>query len=325
MDLPLVLLLEPDEPRRREISAAIERAHFSCLAVAEAGAAARGAMVRPGIVAVSLLGSPGAGSLLLRSWHDEESRASIPLLAIVDGSEVDASERALEGGADEVLPWPSRDRLVAARIRSLVSRSLLRDESSGFARVLASVVRGLEARDGHRLDHSLRVSGLAGEIGRLAGLPASELERLKQAALFYDLGTVTIPDRILWRSGPLTDEETALVRSHPVVGDEMLRGLPSLEPYRPFLLKHHERIDGSGYPYGLRGREIPLSIQILGLADAFEALVSSRPFRHHTSQPETLATLSDQAAHGRWDRALVDLVASALPAADLHPAAPAAD
>ncbi len=315
--------MEPDETRRGAIGAAIERARFTCLAVGEPGAAARGALVRPQVVAVSLLGeAPEAGALLLRSWRDEEGRASIPILAIVAGNAVETAERAFEEGADEVLPWPAKDRMIATRIRGLVSRTLLREENSEFGRVLAAIVRGLEAREGHRTDHSLRVSGLVGEIGRLAGLPPTELDRLRQAALFYDIGTVTIPDRILWRSGPLTGDEMALVRSHPVVGSEMLRGLPSLEPFRPFVLAHHERIDGSGYPYGLRGREIPVSVQILGLADAFEAAVASRPHRDHVSHAGAMEILKEQAARGLYDPALVALLESALSAAGLHPAAP---
>lgn len=319
VEQPLVLLMEPDEGTRLQIAEAVERVRFSCLAVGEPSAAARGALLRPQIVAVSLLGSaPDGARLLLRGWHDEDGRAAIPILAVVPAGDPTAAERALADGADEVLPWPAGERLVAARLRSLASQSLLREENADFGRVLASVVRGLEAREGHRVDHSLRVSGLSLELGRQAGLPTAELDRLRQAGLFYDLGTVTIPDRILWKQGPLTDEETALVRSHPVVGHEMVRGLPSLEPARPFLLKHHERIDGSGYPYGLRGREIPVSVQVLGLSDAYEALVSSRPYRAHRSHAEAMTILSDEAVRGRWDGSLIALLESALPAAGLH-------
>jgi putative two-component system response regulator len=233
-------------------------------------------------------------------------------------SSVSAMEAALADGADDVLPWPCPRNLVAARLRSVAARGTVQETQSEFIQVLAAVVAGLDAREPHRVDHSVRVSGLCVELGRRAGIPATEAGRLRQAALIYDLGKVSIPDQILWKHGALTADEMALVRSHPVVGSEMLHGVSSLEPLLRYVVGHHERIDGSGYPYGLRGGEIPVSVQILGLADEYEALVSSRPYRARLSHSEAMAILAEETRLGQFDPALVALLEEALPAADLE-------
>lgn len=325
MSWPLVLLVEESESRRSEIAAAIEAARFRCLPVGDPAAAAAAAIVSPQVVAVSLLERAPTAKELLRSWRNEAGRAALPLLAIVPAGAEDLAEAALSDGADDVLEWPAGEKRVAARLRSLVGRTLLRRETSDFTRVLGAILRGVEAREIHRVDHSLRVSGLATELGRVVGLPPDELERLRQAATFYEIGTVAIPDRILLKEAELTAEELALVRSHPVVGFEMIRGIRSLEPLGPFILRHHERIDGSGYPYGVGGRDIPLSVQVLAISDAYDALVSSRPHRPSRHHAEAMAILGEEAARGTWDKPLFALLeeavlASEVPAQVLHDA-----
>ncbi len=314
---PLVLLVEESESRRIEVAAAIEAAHFRCLAVGDPAAATAAALVSPQVVAVSLLENASTANDLLSSWRNEAGRAALPLLAIVPAGAEDLAEAALSDGADDVLEWPAGSRRIAARLHSLSSRTLLRRETNDFARVLGAILRGVEAREIHRVDHSLRVSGLATEMGHLVGLPPDELDRLRQAATFYDIGTVAIPDRILLKEAELTAEEFALVRSHPVVGFEMIRGIRSLEPLGPFILRHHERIDGSGYPYGVGGRDIPLSVQLLAISDAYDALVSSRPHRPSRHHAEAMAILGSEAARGAWDKTLFALLEKAVPASEV--------
>jgi HD-GYP domain-containing protein (c-di-GMP phosphodiesterase class II) len=311
------LLVEESEGRRAEITAAFEAARFRCLPIGDPAAAAAAALVSPQVVAVSLLGGDPKAKELLRNWRNEAGRAALPLLAIVPAADEAASAAALSDGADDVLEWPAGGQRVAARLRSLAGRALLRRDTNDFVRVLGSILRGVEAREIHRVDHSLRVSGLAVELGRLAGLPSDEMERLRQASTFYDIGTVSIPDRILLKEAQLSPEELALVRSHPVVGFEMIRGIRSLEPLGPFILRHHERIDGSGYPYGIGGRDIPLSVQVLAVSDAYDAIVSSRPQRPQRPHAQAVAILEAEAARGAWDRALLGLLEKAVPASEV--------
>jgi HD-GYP domain-containing protein (c-di-GMP phosphodiesterase class II) len=322
VSFPLVLLVERSEERRSAIAAAIESARFSCLSVADPTAAAAAALLSPEVVVVSLLESTPAARELLRTWRNEAGRAALPVLAVVPAGADDAAVAALADGADDVLEWPAGGQRVGARLRSLAGRTLFRRETGDFIRVLGAIVRGVEAREIHRVDHSIRVSGLASEMGRLAGLPSDELERLRQAATFYDIGTVAIPDRILLKESEFSREEVALVRSHPVVGFEMIRGIRSLEPFGPFILRHHERIDGSGYPYGVGGRDIPLSVQVLAISDAYDALASSRPHRPSLPHAEVMAVLGDEASRGTWDRPLLPLLEEAVPASEVSAQVP---
>jgi HD-GYP domain-containing protein (c-di-GMP phosphodiesterase class II) len=315
--LSLILLVEESDERRAQLAAAVEAARFRCLSVGSPLAAESAALISPHVVVVSLLDGAVASRLLLNEWRNESGRAAIPILAIVPEGDDRLSEEALAAGADEVLEWPSGPHRIAARLRSLEGRTRLRRETYDFAQVLGAILRGVEARGDHRVDHSLRVSGLVTEMGRLVSLPGDELERLKQASSFYDIGTIAIPDRILLKEAEFSPEELALVRSHPVVGYAMTRGIRSLEPLGPFILRHHERIDGSGYPYGLKGRDIPLSIQVLAISDAYEALISSRPHRPPRHHDDAMTILEGEATKGSWDRALLALLEEAVPASDI--------
>jgi HD-GYP domain-containing protein (c-di-GMP phosphodiesterase class II) len=314
----LVLLVEASEGRRAELVGAIEEAHFRCISIADPSAASAAALVSLDVVAVSLLDGLASPHALLSAWRDEPRRAAIPLLGIVPAGRGLEAETALTSGADDVLEWPAAVPRLAARLRSLAGRSLLKRESGDFTRALGSILGGFEAREVHRVDHSLRVSGLALELGRLASLSADELDRLRQGSVFYDIGTVSIPDRILLKEAEFTAEELALVRSHPVVGFEMIRGIRSFEPLAPFVLRHHERIDGSGYPYGLKGRDVLLGVQILGMSDAYDALVSSRPHRPPRQHGEAMSILREEARSGHWDTSLIALLEEAVPASGVH-------
>jgi HD-GYP domain-containing protein (c-di-GMP phosphodiesterase class II) len=212
------------------------------------------------------------------------------------------AEAAVRAGATDVLPWPAPDGVVRSRLRSVVLSALLQEEVAAFPHVLEEVVRAYEGREAHTIEHSARVARLSAELGRALGLSPSELERLRQAALIQNLGMLAIPAEVVGRAEALTADEEAIIRSHPRVGAEMLRSVPALEPLRPFVLMHHERIDGSGYPEGLSGSEIPLPVRILALTEAYDALTSTRPWRPARTHEGAMK----EARAGRWDADLVE-------------------
>lgn len=190
------------------------------------------------------------------------------------------------------------------------------EEIAEFGRILNSISRALEARNPYTLDHSQRVAEIASSLALSVGLTVPEAETIQHASWIHDLGEISIPERSVTSSAHLTPEEEALIRAHPTAGYEMLRSAPSLASLLPFVLMHHERLDGSGYPEGLVGKEIPRAVQILSLADAYDALASPRPYRRARSRPVALQILQNEARNGAWDIELVEgLVAiSAVPA-----------
>lgn len=308
MASPRILLLEPDPQRAVTLVRALEALRIPVAATATMDGLA-GAADGPEscVVAVSALGA--GGTARVRAVREDARTAALAVLAFVPPGP--AAVGALKAGADDVISWPAPEALVRARFRGLLATARARDEAKRSATAFAGILESVEAREPHRIEHSARVGRLGADLARRAGLSATEVERVRVGGSLHDFGTIAIPDGILFKREPLTEGEFAVMKSHPVVGFTLLREVPSLEPYLPFVLRHHERIDGSGYPDGLRGAELPLALQLVSLADAFDAMTSSRPYRSVRNDLRTLEILEEEAALGRWDRALLPLLVAA--------------
>ncbi|NIK71516.1 putative nucleotidyltransferase with HDIG domain [Paenibacillus sp. BK720] len=142
-----------------------------------------------------------------------------------------------------------------------------------------SLFNTLRMKDSFTVDHCYNVAFYSSLLGEKLGLCPSELEQLKLAALLHDIGKLAIPDHILMKPGRLTDDEFDVIRQHPAIGYQLLKDLPEVKDILPIVRWHHERIDGGGYPDGLKGDEIPLLVRIVSLADAFDAMTSTRVYR----------------------------------------------
>ena len=146
-----------------------------------------------------------------------------------------------------------------------------------------SLARTIEARDAHTGSHVERVHRYSVDLARALDLPESDVHRIGTGAMLHDLGKIGIPDVVLNKRSSLTEVEQAEMRRHPLIGADLLAGNPILEPARDAVLFHHERWDGSGYPYGRRRHEIPLDGRIVAVADAFDAMTADRPYRGQLS------------------------------------------
>jgi putative nucleotidyltransferase with HDIG domain len=210
-----------------------------------------------------------AGGLLAR-------RISRPLERLVSSMRTmaagDPSHRA--GPADEIGFLTSSFNEMTATLEEK-TKAL---ETTSFASIEA-LARAIDARDPYTYGHSARVARLSFEIADEMQLPRSELIALSRAALLHDIGKIGVEDRVLRKPGPLDKRETAAMREHPVIGYEMLKGLHFLESSLEGVRHHHEHWDGSGYPDGVKGENLPLSVRILTVADALDALTSDRPYR----------------------------------------------
>lgn len=301
----VVLLWERDEAARTVLKAALEeaRARVAALPSAPPGAAFLSAQ----LLAVSLL-TDEEGLALLARWRETAGGAAVPALAIHAAGDDALAMRALAAGADDVLAWPAPVPVLHARLRNLALSSALREEGARVVAAFARLVAAHEGREAVRAGHAARTAAVAEALAREAGLAPAERERLHDAALVHDIGFLALPDRILAKADALTSDEAAQIRTHPSVGAALLGDLPALAPLRPFVLRHHERVDGSGYPDGLAGTEIPLSVQVLGLADAWDGLTSMRPHRGMRSDAQAMETLRGEARAGTWDAELVRLL-----------------
>jgi putative nucleotidyltransferase with HDIG domain len=178
----------------------------------------------------------------------------------------------------------------------------------GAIRALAAA---LDARDPYTAGHSERVSTLSVTIGRSMNLERGQLEVLRLGALLHDIGKIGVADEILRKNGPLTPEEFEHIKRHPALGARILRQVPFLAPHLPIVELHHERPDGRGYPFGLRGDDIPLDARIVHVADAFDAMTSARAYRGALPASVALAEL-ERFSGTQFDPACVDALLSAM-------------
>jgi putative nucleotidyltransferase with HDIG domain len=195
-------------------------------------------------------------------------------------------------------------------IRSLAAaESETRSAYLGSIRALAAA---LDARDPYTAGHSERVSSLSVMIGRVMELGAEQLEVLRLGALLHDIGKIGVSDEILRMAGPVSHDEFEQIKRHPGLGARILRQVPFLAPHLPIVELHHERPDGRGYPFGLRGDDIPLEARIVHVADAFDAMTSARAYR--AARPASVAFAElERFAGTQFDTACVEALVIAAP------------
>lgn len=172
---------------------------------------------------------------------------------------------------------------------------------------ISALAAAIEAKDHDTRGHTVRVAELTVGIARELGLPAPMLRYLARAGLLHDIGKLHIPDSILLKPGPLTDDEWVVMKRHPEMGLDILRRMGKFEKEAEVVLSHHERMDGSGYPRQLQGEEIPLGARILAVADTYDVLVSDRPYRRARTRTEAIAILDEEAGGHLWAPAVIAL------------------
>ncbi len=229
----------------------------------------------------------------------------------------------IQSGEDQVIvPITSNDELatltrnfnkmagtIEAQKRSLINYS--EDLEQSYADIVKILAAALDARDNYTYGHSSRVSQLSVAVGKKLQLKPYELNELEMTCLLHDIGKINIPDSILNKPGQLDDDEYQQIKDHPYRGVEILDLTESLKKYIPAVLHHHEWYDGSGYPENLAGDDIPLYARVLSIADAYDAMTSSRPYRQGMSRHDAIAEL--KSFKGRqFHPEMVDLFIDAL-------------
>lgn len=171
--------------------------------------------------------------------------------------------------------------------------------------VVLSLARSLEARDPHTEGHCERLGAYASMLGEQIGVSPEHVRALELAGIIHDVGKVTMPDSILLKPGPLDDEERRIMQQHPVVGEHICRPLKAFEIVLPIIRHHHERMDGTGYPDGLRGEQIPFTARILQVVDVYDALTMDRPYREALASEHALEVMREEAKRGWLDPEIV--------------------
>ncbi len=236
----------------------------------------------------------------------------LPVVMITGLSQTTHRVMALEAGADDFMAKPVEGAELIARVRSALRLKELYNTLDGAEHVIFSLATAVEAKDLFTERHTHRVGESARLLGQKLGLPEQTLDTLYRGGIIHDIGKIGVSDSILHKPGPLDPIELPQMQAHVAIGESIVKPLRSTSGLLPIIRHHHERFDGSGYPDGLRAREIPRAARIVSVCDAFDALVNDRPYRMRRTTEEALAVLH-AGAGTQWDPETVELLASELP------------
>jgi putative two-component system response regulator len=215
--------------------------------------------------------------------------------------------QGINAGADDFLTKPVNIEELKARARSLVRLKRYTDDLDSAESVIMSLARTIEARDPYTEGHCIRLASYATALGVQLGLSEEDLAALQRGGFLHDVGKVGIPDAVLHKRARLTPAEFKAMKRHTVIGDRLCGELRSLRSVRPIVRHHHERLDGTGYPDGLKGDDIPLLAQIMSIVDIYDAQPTERPYKSASTPEEAFETLTAEVVNG-WRRS--DLVST---------------
>jgi putative two-component system response regulator len=224
-----------------------------------------------------------------------------PVVLVTGLSAKEDRVRGLEVGADDFLTKPLDRSELLARIRSLVSLKSYTDELERVEGVIFALSRIVEGKDPYTVGHCERLSAYSVRLGNRMGLPADQITSLERAGIVHDIGKIAVPDSILLKAGPLTGDEWKIMREHPINGAHICMPLKSFRCVHPIIRHHHEKLDGSGYPDGIKGLQIPLAARVLQIVDVFDALTTERPYKPALSIDESFEIMDGEVKKGWWD------------------------
>jgi putative two-component system response regulator len=303
-----ILIVDDEAPSRIALATLLRREGFDVRDVSDGAAAlAACASFLPDLILLDIVmpGGMDGFEVCRRIKATPETRLT-PVVLITGLSATEDRIRGINASADDFLSKPIDFNELLARTRSLLRLKQYTDELENAQGVLFSLAQSVEARDPYTSGHCERLAEMSARLGGRLGLLDDDIRALTRAGIVHDIGKVAVPDAILLKPGPLSPEEIVVMRKHPVVGERICAPLRTFGRVLPIIRHHHERHDGSGYPDGLRGDEIPLTASILQLADVYDALTTDRPYRKASPSEEALQIMDDEANLGWWNRNLFD-------------------
>jgi putative two-component system response regulator len=305
---PLVVAVDDEAGNRELVTRHLQQYHYDVRTFADGESALAfidTSLRLPDLILLDVM-LPGIDGLsVCRRLKGQPMTRLIPVIMLTS---LDAPQHKIEGitaGADDFLTKPIQFAELVARAASLVRLKRYTDDLESAQSVILSLALIVEARDPYTEGHCQRLAAYAVAVGRALGSSADELATLERGGYLHDVGKIGVPDAVLLKRDRLTPEEFALMQSHTIIGERLCGQLRSLRAVRAIVRHHHERIDGSGYPDGLRGDEIALTAQIVGVVDAYDAMTTNRPYRQALSVAMADAELRRDVAEGRFNPEIV--------------------
>ncbi|MBT3340194.1 MAG: response regulator [Planctomycetes bacterium] len=326
---PSILLVEDDVDQRTLLQTALGQKGFRVCAVGDARAALHRMTLERFQVIVSDLGLPGMnGDEFLR--HVRMYNEEIPFVMLTGVNDVNIAVQSMQDGADEYMLKPASPSTLHARIHAAVESRKLKfaqhkavldadkAQLEGFLRGVQALVNSLEAKDQYTRDHSASVAEVSMLMARqIPGMDSNAMREIRIGSMLHDIGKIGVPLEILHKDGPLDDNEWDEIKRHPGYGARILEPLSKKYPeVQRIVLHEHERWDGRGYPDGISGTDIPLGSRLIMIADTYDAICSTRPYRKARSKEEARDIILEGAG-SQFDPDLVpvfDCVLADLPA-----------
>ncbi len=305
---PTILIIDELDLNRRLLKAMLKTSSYRIL---EATSPSEGLAIldreKVDLLVVDQMMPEMSGTEFCQRVKNDRRTQLVPVLVTTSIQGVENEVAGFESGADEFLIKPLRPALVRTHIRSLLRKKALTDSLEEAETILFALAQSVEHRDRYTGLHCERLAAYGIALAQALGLPRREQLALYRGGYLHDIGKIAIPDAILFKRGLLTEEEWQVMRLHTIRGEEICRPMKTLAPVLPIIRSHHERWDGSGYPDGLRGENIPLLARILQVADIYDALTTARPYKPAFSHHHALEMMLEEARRGWRDPELVPL------------------
>jgi putative two-component system response regulator len=305
---PTILVVDESDLNRRLLRAVLKTSNYRILEAKKPSEAMALLDTEPvDLVVVDLMAPEMGGPEFCRTLKSNRRTHLTPILMITSVVGVENEIAGISSGADEFLIKPLHPMVVRTRIHAMLRNKALIDTLDEAEGILFALARSVEARDKYTGMHCERLATYSVALGRALGLSRLELVALYRGGYLHDIGKITIADSILFKHGLLNNEEWDVMRQHTLRGEEICRPMKTLAPVMPIIRSHHERWDGSGYPDGLAGENIPLLARILQVADIYDALTTARPYKPAFTHEEAIQIMLDEARRGWRDPELVPL------------------
>ena len=305
---PAVLIVDPVEMNRRLLRGTFKTAPYRFLEASRPSEAlAILEREKIDLVVVELALPEMSGLELCRRLKSGRQTQLIPILILTNAQGSDNEVAGMSSGADDFLIKPFHPAVLRAHVRAMLRTKAAIDSLEEAESILFALAQTIEQRDRYTGGHCQRLANYGLTMGLALGLSRPELLTLHRAAYLHDIGKISIPDAVLLKMGGLDRDEWFVMRQHTIRGEEICRPMKSLAPVLPVIRSHHERWDGSGYPDGLKGDQIPLLARILQIVDIYDALNTARPYKLAKTHRESLDMLQAEADRGWRDPELVSL------------------
>jgi putative two-component system response regulator len=305
----MVLIVDDEHAGRETLQSVLEGEGYQ-LEMAENGPQAieKAKKLLPDVILLDVMMPGMTGFEVCQRIRNDPQIAEIPIIVLTALDDRESLLNALKAGADDFISKPFdryelRARLLGItrlnRYQKLIQeRTKLQEANAQLLAAYEATIAGwshaLDLRDRETEGHSRRVTQLTEKLAKALGMSGDEIMHLRRGALLHDMGKIGIPDAILHKPDNLSDEEWVIMRQHPQLAYDMLRSVEYLHPALEIPLNHHEKWDGTGYPRGLKGEEIPLSARLFAVVDVWDALTSDRPYRKAWSEEEARNFLREQ-------------------------------